>query len=212
MGRRRQLATGRWRAARHGAKAERRTHGIIQANLAYTLTRHLRDAASPCRAVTEPAIVPRVSGARGDVRVPDVAVTSSQIDAGQLALPDPLLVVGVPVADQRTGDLGERLDLRVDPKHPGGCSRCSFGVDRGRSAAPAHGRHLSQRSRSQIRRDATLRAGVHRPDVPARRILHWHVSRARCVTWLATPSLCAGREGVGGRHKAGHDDEAMKPA
>jgi Uma2 family endonuclease len=70
------------------------THGIIQANVAYTLTRHLRDAGSPCRAVTEPAIVPRVR-ARSNMRVPDVAVTCSQINAGQLALPEPLLVVEI---------------------------------------------------------------------------------------------------------------------
>ncbi len=79
------------------------THGIFQANVAYTLTRHLRDAGSPCRAVTEPAIVPRVR-ARSNMRVPDVAVTCSQIEAGQLALPDPLLVVEIlsPTNEQET--------------------------------------------------------------------------------------------------------------
>lgn len=34
------------------------THGIIQANVAYTLTRHLREAGSLRQALTEPAIVP----------------------------------------------------------------------------------------------------------------------------------------------------------
>jgi len=70
------------------------THGIIQTNVGYTLTRHLREAGSPCRAVTEPAIVPRVRS-RSNMRVPDVAVTCSPVDAGQLALPDPLLVVEI---------------------------------------------------------------------------------------------------------------------
>ena len=70
------------------------THGIIQTNVGNTLTRHLREAGSPCRAVTEPAIVPRVRS-RSNMRVPDVAVTCSPVDAGQLALPDPLLVVEI---------------------------------------------------------------------------------------------------------------------
>jgi len=70
------------------------THGIVQTNVGYTLTRHLREAASPCRAVTEPAIVPRVRS-RSNMRVPDVAVTCTPVDAGQIALPDPLLVVEI---------------------------------------------------------------------------------------------------------------------
>ena len=64
------------------------THGIIQANTAYTLIRHLREAASPCRVVTEPGIVPRVRS-RSNMRVPDVAVTCANVDAGQIALPEP---------------------------------------------------------------------------------------------------------------------------
>ena len=91
------VGDGRWQLVDGEPRAmapANATHGIIQANVAYTLTRHLRDAGSPCRAVTEPAIVPRVR-ARSNMRVPDVAITCSQIDAGQLALPDPLLVVEV---------------------------------------------------------------------------------------------------------------------
>ena len=100
------VGDGRWQLVDGEPRAmapANATHGIIQANLAYTLTRHLRDAASPCRAVTEPAIVPRVR-ARSNMRVPDVAVTCSQIDAGQLALPDPLLVVEIlsPTNEQET--------------------------------------------------------------------------------------------------------------
>jgi len=70
------------------------THGIIRTNIGYTLTRHLRGAGSRCRAATEPAIVPRIRS-RSNVRVPDVAVTCTSIDAGQLALPDPLLIVEI---------------------------------------------------------------------------------------------------------------------
>jgi Uma2 family endonuclease len=70
------------------------THGIIQANVAYTLTRHLRDTGSSCQAVTEPAIVPRVRS-RSNMRVPDLAVTCSRVEPGQIALPDPLLIVEI---------------------------------------------------------------------------------------------------------------------
>jgi Uma2 family endonuclease len=70
------------------------THGIIQANVGFTFIRHLRDAGSPCRTVTEPAIVPRVRS-RSNMRVPDVAVTCSDVNAGQIALPEPLLIVEI---------------------------------------------------------------------------------------------------------------------
>ena len=70
------------------------THGIIQANVGYTLTHHLRETGSPCIAATEPAIVPRVRS-RSNMRVPDAAVTCSPVDAGQIALPDPLLIIEI---------------------------------------------------------------------------------------------------------------------
>ncbi len=70
------------------------TQGIIQANAAYALIRHLREAGGPCRAVTEPAITPRVRS-RSNMRVPDIAVTCSPVDAGQIALPEPRLVVEI---------------------------------------------------------------------------------------------------------------------
>ena len=100
------VGDGRWQLVDGEPRAmapANATHGIIQANVAYTLTPHLRDAGSPCRAVTEPAIVPRVR-ARSNMRVPEVAITCSQIDAGQLALPDPLLVVEIlsPTNEQET--------------------------------------------------------------------------------------------------------------
>ena len=70
------------------------THGIIQTNVGYTLTRHLRATGSPCRVVTEPAIVPRVR-ARSNMRVPDLAVTCADVGAGLIALPDPVLIVEI---------------------------------------------------------------------------------------------------------------------
>jgi Uma2 family endonuclease len=70
------------------------THGIIQARLAFLFNQHFYAGSSPCVAVTEPAIVPGVRS-HSNMRVPDVAVTCSQVEAGQLALPEPLLIVEI---------------------------------------------------------------------------------------------------------------------
>jgi Uma2 family endonuclease len=70
------------------------THGIIQARLAFLVTRHLETQTGSCVVVTEPAIQPRVR-ARSNMRVPDLAVTCSPVEAGQIALPDPLLVIEI---------------------------------------------------------------------------------------------------------------------
>jgi Uma2 family endonuclease len=70
------------------------THGIIQARLASVLTRHLDARGTGCIAVTEPAIVPRVR-ARSNMRVPDLAVTCSPVEPGQIALTDPILIVEI---------------------------------------------------------------------------------------------------------------------
>lgn len=44
--------------------------------------------------MTEPAIVPLVRS-RSNIRVPDVAVTCAPVDAGQIALPEPVLVAEI---------------------------------------------------------------------------------------------------------------------
>lgn len=69
-------------------------HGIIQSHAAFVLTQHLRGSGSECRAVTEPAVVPRVR-ARSNMRVPDLAVTCVEVNAGQIALPEPLVIVEI---------------------------------------------------------------------------------------------------------------------
>jgi hypothetical protein len=204
------VGDGRWQLVDGEPRAmapANATHGIIQANVAYTLTRHLRDAGSPCRAVTEPAIVPRVR-ARSNMRVPDVAVTCSRIDAGQLALPDPLLVVEI-LSPSNESETWENVWTYVSIPSVQEILVLRSAFNRGRCAAATHGRHVARGADPDWPgRDAA--SGVHRPDVLTRRILHRHVSRAQCVTWLATTFLCAGGEDVDGRHKAGHDDEAMK--
>lgn len=70
------------------------THGIIQATLAYLVTRRLIEAQSPCRAITEPAVVPRLQ-ANTNLRVPDLGVTCSPNEPGQLVVPDPVLLVEI---------------------------------------------------------------------------------------------------------------------
>jgi Uma2 family endonuclease len=70
------------------------THGIIQATLAYLVTRRLIETGSPCRAVTEPAVVPRLQ-ANTNLRVPDLGVTCSPNEPGQIVVPDPVLLVEI---------------------------------------------------------------------------------------------------------------------
>jgi Uma2 family endonuclease len=70
------------------------THGLIQATLAYLITRRLHETGSSCRAVTEPAVVPRLR-ANANLRVPDLGVTCTPIEAGQIVLPDPVLIIEI---------------------------------------------------------------------------------------------------------------------
>jgi Uma2 family endonuclease len=69
-------------------------HGIIHATLAFLLNQHLYTGASPGVVVTDPEIQPRVRS-RSNMRVPDLAVTCVPVQAGQIALPDPLLIVEI---------------------------------------------------------------------------------------------------------------------
>src|SRR3954462_10739806 len=68
------------------------THGRIQAALTFLLDRHLIASGSPCRTVTEPAVMPRLR-ANVNLRVPDLGITCVPIERGQIALPDPVLLV-----------------------------------------------------------------------------------------------------------------------
>jgi Uma2 family endonuclease len=70
------------------------THGIIQSRIASRLTTHLDARGSPCVVVSEPAVVPRVR-ARNNMRVPDLVVTCTPIEAEQFAVPDPVLVIEI---------------------------------------------------------------------------------------------------------------------
>jgi len=68
------------------------THGIIQATTTALLRNHL--IGTPCRVVTTPGIVPRVRSA-ANMRVPDLAVNCTPDEAGQRALPDPILIIEI---------------------------------------------------------------------------------------------------------------------
>src|SRR5260370_4463880 len=48
-------------------------HGAILLELGALIRNHLLQSGSPCRAVAEPGVVPRVHS-RGNVRIPDIAV------------------------------------------------------------------------------------------------------------------------------------------
>ncbi len=70
------------------------THGIIQAALAQVIGQRLAETGSRCIVATEPAVVPRVR-ATANMRVPDLGVTCTRIEAGQIELPDPVLLIEI---------------------------------------------------------------------------------------------------------------------
>jgi Uma2 family endonuclease len=79
-----QLVDGEPRALSPGSA----THAILQATLAYVET------GSPCRVATEPAVAPRLR-ANLNLRVPDLGVTCTPVEPGQLALADPVLLIEI---------------------------------------------------------------------------------------------------------------------
>ena len=70
------------------------THGLIQTTLGSLIRNRLLETGSPCRVVTEPAVVPRLR-ANANLRVPDLGVTCTPIRAGQIELPEPVLLVEI---------------------------------------------------------------------------------------------------------------------
>lgn len=70
------------------------THGTIQSALAQSIGQHLDASGSPCRVVTEPAIATRVR-AKLNMRVADLGVTCAPDAPGDVALPNPLLLIEV---------------------------------------------------------------------------------------------------------------------
>ncbi len=68
-------------------------HGSIQLELAALLRNHLLERGSPCRAVTEPGVVPRLR-AEHNYRVPDIGVTCSPPSDG-LMMPEPVVLIEI---------------------------------------------------------------------------------------------------------------------
>lgn len=69
-------------------------HGTIQSNCARHLGNHLDTLGSRCRVVTEPAVRPRLN-ADTNLRVPDIGVTCALPTAGEIELPNPVVLVEV---------------------------------------------------------------------------------------------------------------------
>lgn len=62
------------------------THGAVQSNLAMLIGNRLTATKSPCIVVTEPAVEVRLQSDT-NLRVPDIGVTCSPTEPGQIALP-----------------------------------------------------------------------------------------------------------------------------
>ena len=70
------------------------THGAVQANLAILIGNCLRAKKSPCAVMTEPAVETHIN-ADGNLRVPDLGVTCAKTEPGQIALPEPILLIEI---------------------------------------------------------------------------------------------------------------------
>lgn len=90
VGGRYQLVDGQLRAMSPASA----THATIQANLAGLIREHLIGAGARCRILTEPAVHVRLSS-RANMRVPDLGVTCARIGPGDVAMPEPILLIEI---------------------------------------------------------------------------------------------------------------------
>ncbi|MDX2157832.1 MAG: Uma2 family endonuclease [Hyphomicrobiaceae bacterium] len=70
------------------------THGMIQANLAKVIGRHLDDRKGPCRVITEPAIAVRLRASL-NTRIPDLGITCSPVGPTDVLLPEPVALIEI---------------------------------------------------------------------------------------------------------------------
>jgi Uma2 family endonuclease len=70
------------------------THGRIQATISGLIRNHLDVPGGRCGVLTEPAVQTRIR-ARSNLRVPDLGVSCTPDAAGQIALPDPILLIEI---------------------------------------------------------------------------------------------------------------------
>jgi Uma2 family endonuclease len=74
-------------------------HGLIQANLAYLIGRHLRENKLPCRVATEAPVQPQLH-ANDNVRAPDLAVTCAP-PAKSKVFHHPVLIIEILITSNR---------------------------------------------------------------------------------------------------------------
>lgn len=70
------------------------THGTIQGTLARLIGQRLLDTGSLCVVATKSAVIPRLR-ASSNMRVPDLGVTCAGAEAGQIEMPDPVLLIEI---------------------------------------------------------------------------------------------------------------------
>ncbi len=69
-------------------------HGVLQAELALLIGSHLRAIGSPCCVIITPGVIPATMAAI-NMRIPDLAVSCSPVEAGQPVARDPVLIVEI---------------------------------------------------------------------------------------------------------------------
>lgn len=70
------------------------THGILQGELGSLIRNHLAAQGGPCVLVVTPGVIPHMQASR-NMRVPDLAVTCSDLQAQDAGLTDPVLIIEV---------------------------------------------------------------------------------------------------------------------
>lgn len=68
-------------------------HGSIAMELGYLLTAHLRTQRSPCRAVSEAGVIPRIRSAE-NYRIPDIGITCTPATEA-IPMPDPVALIEI---------------------------------------------------------------------------------------------------------------------
>jgi Uma2 family endonuclease len=69
-------------------------HGFLQSELARTIGNHLRESGSRCLVLTNPGVIPHMMASH-NARIPDLGVTCSPLRAGQIEIPDPVVLVEI---------------------------------------------------------------------------------------------------------------------
>jgi Uma2 family endonuclease len=71
-----------------------RTHGALQLELGSLIRNHLVASGSPCTAITEPGIIPRILASE-NFRIPELAVTCTRYETEEYDVSNPVLIVEI---------------------------------------------------------------------------------------------------------------------